>query len=334
MKVHDPARILLVALTLNASLSFAAFAAGAGSEPVTSSASAVSAVPPAASAALAVGASDLQRVPPPYTAPSNQVRFGNAALFRNLIPSATLETQAAAEYAQIIHDAETSKRLLPNNNPLVQRARDILDKEIPFALKWNDRSKNWKWEVNVVRSNEIRMYCLPGGKIVIYSGLITRLHLNDNELGMMTGHEIAHALREHARERLGRQQAAQLNTASIPQLFGFTDLGSPPLGIGEQLLAMRYSPADETEADVIGSEIASRAGYDPRAAITLWRKIDAATRGSANGFIWMHPYGPRRRADLMKRLPDMMALYAKAVGKPVDQLPDYQGMGRFKKQLF
>ena len=327
MKVHHPARILLLALTLNASMSLAAFAAGAGSEPSPSST-------PAASAALAVGASDLQRVPPPYTAPSNQIRFGNAALFRNLIPSATLEAQAAAEYAQIIHDAQTGKRLLANDNPLVQRARDILDKEIPFALKWNDRSKNWKWEVNVVRSNEIRMYCLPGGKVVIYSGLITRLHLNDNELGMMMGHEIAHALREHARERLGRQQAAQLNTGSIPQLFGFADLGSPPLSIGEQLLAMRYSPADETEADVIGSEIASRAGYDPRAAISLWKKIDAATRSSYNGFIWMHPYSPRRRADLLKRLPDMMPLYAKAIGKPVDKLPDYEGMGRFQKQAF
>jgi predicted Zn-dependent protease len=334
MMVHHPVRSLLAALALGASMSLAAFAAGAGSEPSASPASAVSAAATVASATAAVGASDLQRVPPPYTAPSNQIRFGNAALFRNLIPSATLEAQGAAEYAQIIHDAQTSKRLLGNDNPLVQRARDILDKEIPFALKWNDRSKNWKWEVNVVRSNDIRMYCLPGGKIVIYSGLITRLHLNDNELGMMMGHEIAHALREHARERLGRQQAAQLDTSSIPQLFGFADLGSPPLGIGEQLLAMHYSPADETEADVIGSEIASRAGYDPRAVITLWKKIDATTRNAYNGFIWMHPYGARRRADLMKRLPDMMALYAKAVDKPVDELPDYEGMGRFKKQPF
>jgi predicted Zn-dependent protease len=175
------------------------------------------------------------------------------------------------------------------------------------------------------------MYCLPGGKIVIYSGLIDKLRLNDNEIGMMAGHEIAHALREHARDRLGRQQAAQLSAGTVPQLFGFVDMGSTQLGIGEQLLAMRYSPADETEADVIGSEIASRAGYDPRAAITLWNKIDAATRRSDNGFIWMHPYGSNRRQDLLKRMPDMMPLYAKAIGKTVDQLPNYAGMGRFKK---
>lgn len=273
-------------------------------------------------------AQDPQR---PYSAPNNQIRFGNTALFRNLIPSATLETQAAQEYAQILREAEHNKTLLNDDNALVKRARDIVNREIPFALKWNDRSKQWKWEINVVKSNEIRMYCLPGGKIVIYSGLIDKLHLNDNEIGMMAGHEIAHALREHARERLGRQQAAQLFSGTVPQLFGYVDMGSTQLGIGEQLLAMRYSPADETEADVIGSEIASRAGYDPRAAITLWNKIDTATRRSDNGFIWMHPYGSERKQDLLKRMPDMMPLYAKAIGKTIDQLPAYAGMGRFKK---
>jgi Zn-dependent protease with chaperone function len=267
----------------------------------------------------------------PYTAPNNQVRFGTTALFRNLIPPATLEAQSADEYAQIIHEAERKKTLLPDDNPLVKRVRDIANHEIPFALKWNDRAKNWKWEINVVKSPEVRMYCLPGGKIVVYSGLIEKLHLNDNEIGMMIGHEIAHALREHARERLGKQQAEQLTGGNMPQLFGFANLQSEPLGIGDQLLAMRYSAADETEADVIGSEIASRAGYDPRAAVTLWNKIDNATRKSDNGFIWMHPYGPDRQQDLLKRMPDMMPLYAKAVGKTIDQLPNYAGMGRFKK---
>jgi len=310
MKVHALIRVAACAVSLHAGLSFAASAASGTSD------------------ATQAAAANAQ---PPYSSASDQIRFGNAALFRNLIPSATLEQQSADEYAQILREARRTKHLLGDDNPLVKRARETANREIPFALKWNDRSKNWKWEVNVVRSDEIRMYCLPGGKIVIYSGLIDRLRLNDNELGMMIGHEIAHALREHARDRLGRQQAAQLSTGTIPPLFGFADISSTPLGIGEQLLAMRYTPADETEADVIGSEIASRAGYDPRAAITLWKKIDARTRRTPNGFIWMHPYGAARVHDLMKRLPDMMPLYAKAIGKTVDQLPNYEGMGRFKK---
>jgi predicted Zn-dependent protease len=292
----------------------------------------VCALTTASLAPLSAYAQDEQKTtPPPYSAPNEQIRFGNTALFRNLIPPATLEAQSAEEYAQILHDAARKKTLLPDGNALVKRVRDIVNHEIPFALKWNDRAKNWKWETNVIKSPEIRMYCLPGGKIIVYSGLIEKLRLNDNEIGMMIGHEIAHALREHARERLGKQQAEQLTAGTMPQLFGFANLQSEPLGIGDQLLAMKYAPADETEADVIGSEIASRAGYDPRAAVTLWNKIDTATRRSDNGFIWMHPYGQDRLQDLLKRMPDMMPLYAKAVGKTIDQLPNYGGLGRFRK---
>ncbi len=106
------------------------------------------------------------------------MRFGNTALFRNLIPLAMLEAQSADEYAQIIGEAQRSKHLLLDDNPLVKRVRDIANHEIPFALKWNDRAKNWKWETNVIKSPEVRMYCLPAGKIVVYSGLIDKLHLN------------------------------------------------------------------------------------------------------------------------------------------------------------
>jgi predicted Zn-dependent protease len=267
--------------------------------------------------------------PPPYTAPPQQLRFGSYAVFRNLIPSPQLEAQAADEFNEIVYGAQHAARLYPDDDPRVVRVHTILDKLIPYSLKWNERAKNWKWQIAVIRSPDIRMYCLPGGKIVIYSGMLDRVHLNDNELGMLLGHEIAHALREHARERLGEQQAAQLGSSgTIPQLFGLADLGVAPLGIGSQLLEMKYTPTDETEADVIGSEIASRAGYDPRAAITLWDKLAVATHSNRNqGYIYVHPYTPARRQDLMKRLPDMLQLYAKALGEPVDQLPDYAGIG-------
>ena len=304
----------------------------------TSSASAgASATPPAApvtakqparTASPATPAADSR--PPPYTPPPQQLRFGSYAVFRNLIPSPQLEAQAADEFQQIVYGAQHAERLYPDTDARVIRVQTILDKLIPYSLKWNERATNWKWQIAVIRSPDIRMYCLPGGKIVIYSGILDRVHLNDNELGMLLGHEIAHALREHARERLGEQQASQLDSSgTIPQLFGLADLGAPVLGIGSQLVEMKYTPTDETEADVIGSDIASRAGYDPRAAITLWDKLAAATHSSRNqGYIYVHPYTPARRADLMKRLPDMLQLYAKAIGKTVDELPDYAGIGR------
>ena len=305
----------------------------------TSSASAgASATPPAApvtakqparTASPATPAAADNR-PPPYTPPPQQLRFGSYAVFRNLIPSPQLEAQAADEFQQIVYGAQHAERLYPDTDARVIRVQTILDKLIPYSLKWNERATNWKWQIAVIRSPDIRMYCLPGGKIVIYSGILDRVHLNDNELGMLLGHEIAHALREHARERLGEQQASQLDSSgTIPQLFGLADLGAPVLGIGSQLVEMKYTPTDETEADVIGSDIASRAGYDPRAAITLWDKLAAATHSSRNqGYIYVHPYTPARRADLMKRLPDMLQLYAKAIGKTVDELPDYAGIGR------
>jgi hypothetical protein len=276
----------------------------------------------------APGAADNR--PPPYTPPAQQLRFGSYAVFRNLIPSQQLEAQAADEFEQIVYGAQHADRLYPDTDARVIRVHTILDKLIPYSLKWNERAKNWKWQIAVIRSPDIRMYCLPGGKIVIYGGILDRVHLNDNELGMLLGHEIAHALREHARERLGEQQAAQLDSSgTIPQLFGLADLGAAPLGIGSQLLEMKYTPTDETEADVIGSDIASRAGYDPRAAITLWDKLAAATHSNRNqGYIYVHPYTPARRQDLMKRLPDMLQLYARAIGKTVDELPDYAGIGR------
>ncbi|MEX3691577.1 MULTISPECIES: M48 family metallopeptidase [Paraburkholderia] len=261
------------------------------------------------------------------------VRFGNAAVYRNLIPSPMLEAQATAEFNEIVRGAAHSNRLYAESDPHVQRVRAFVDRLAPYSLKWGDRVKNWKWEVAVIRSNDIRMYALPGGKIVVYGGLLDRVKLNDNEFGMLLGHEIAHAVREHVRERLGEQQAAQIESGSVPQLFGLADLGVFPLGIGSQLVEMHYGRADETEADVIGSDIASRAGFDPRAALTLWDKLAVATRADRDqGFIYVHPYTPARRADIAKRLADMMPLYAKAMGKPLAELPDYEGIPAVQKR--
>ncbi|KAE8760016.1 M48 family metalloprotease [Paraburkholderia madseniana] len=262
------------------------------------------------------------------------MRYGGYLVFRNLIPSPMLEAQAAEEFSQITYGADHANRLYGDTDAHVTRVRSIVDKMIPYSLKWNERAKGWKWDVAVVRSPDIRMYCLPGGKIVVYSGLLDRTRLNDNELGMLIGHEIAHALREHARERLGELQSSQLDSSgTIPQLFGLADLGAAPLGIGSRLLEMKYEGTDETEADVIGSDIASRAGFDPRAAVTLWDKLATATRSNREqGYIYVHPYTPARRQDIIKRLPDMLPLYAKAIGKTVDALPDYAGMGRPRRK--
>lgn len=284
--------------------------------------------PGASSAASAPAAAPAPASSP--LAPNATVRFGSGPTFRSLVPSPLLEAQSAVEYTQLIERARGEGRLLPASDPRVERVHSILMRVAPYGDKWSERVKDWRWEVNVVRSREIGMFCLPGGKLVVYSGLLDRMRLKDDELGVLFGHMIAHALREQVRDRLSAQQAAPFGTDPLPQLFGVTEFdGSPPQapGLGSPILAMRYDATDETEADVIGADIAARAGFDPRAALSLWDKLADATRGDrGTGFIHIHPYSEARRLDIIKRLPDMLAQYAKARGVDPDRLPDYPGV--------
>ncbi|MCR4469084.1 M48 family metallopeptidase [Burkholderia sp. SCN-KJ] len=303
-------------------------AAMAGSAPAAAPASpstpAASAPPPAAEAAQPTGAAVPAKA---YTPTPQQVRYGNAIAFRTLIPSPLLEQLTANEYAQIVQAAADSDRLLPANQPRVKRLRAIVMKLAPYSVKWNDRVKSWAWDVNVIRSRDIRITCLPGGKVLVYGGLLDRVRLNDDEFGVLIAHGIAHALREHARSNFSATSQTSLRAATLPPLFGVGDPLPQALNLGERLQTLRYDPTDETEADVIGGDIAARAGFDPRAAITLWDKLAAATRANkTSGFIYMHPYSAARRQDLLNRLPDLMPLYAKATAKRVDTLPDYAGI--------
>jgi predicted Zn-dependent protease len=263
---------------------------------------------------------------PSYT-PGAEVRFGNSGMFRNLVPSPALEAQSAIEYVELVERARADGSLLPSTDARVERVRAIALRVAPFADKWSDRVKNWRWEVNVVRSPRIGMVCLPGGKILVYTGLLDRIRLHDDELGVLFGHEIAHALREQVRERLGTQQVLPLGASPMPRLFGVVEFGGATgTASGIPFASIQYDATDETEADVIGGDIAARAGFDPRAAVPLWDKLaDATRRDTANGFIHAHPYSEERRLDIIKRLPDMLALYAKARGVAVGQLPDYVG---------
>ena len=306
MKSHGAGNMLATGCAL--AFALVSFSAAANTGPASS---------PAVASAAGAG------TPKAYN-PSQEIRFGDAAAFRNLVPPAMLEQQAAAAYRQLIAAAAARKKLLPVSNYQVKRVRMMVQKLIPASLKWNERAKQWHWEVNVIDSPRIDMLCLPGGKVVVFTGLLNRLRPNYNELGMLIGHDIAHALREHAREKLGQLQAMQMGAGTIPQMFGMADLGASPLGIGAALLDIRYSRADETEADVIGTDIAARAGFDPRAGVTLWNRLAALRPRSSVELLARHPYSASRIADLKRRQPDMLALYAKAIGKTVDTLPFYR----------
>jgi predicted Zn-dependent protease len=184
---------------------------------------------------------------------------------------------------------------------------------MPFAGKWNARAANWKWEINLLRSKEINAFCMPGGKIAFYSGILETLKLSDDEVAIVMGHEMSHALREHSRARLAQQAATNIGANLLSQVFGLSGTGNAILGASANLLGLRFSRDDETEADAVGLDLAARAGYDPRAGITLWQKMQAThAGGTAPEWLSSHPADGNRVAEIERRLPEVMPLYEKA----------------------
>ena len=150
---------------------------------------------------------------------------------------------------------------------------------------------------------------MPGGKIVFYSGILAQLKLTDDEVAMVMGHEIAHALREHARERMAKNAATGIGASLLSLVLGLGQVGQTVTNYGAQLLTLQFSRSDESEADLVGMELAARAGYNPRAGITLWQKMAAASKGAPPQWLSTHPSGNSRIADIEKNLPRVLPLY-------------------------
>jgi len=240
------------------------------------------------------------------------VNVGKNSVFTQLVPAETVERSAGQQYALLLQQADTKRALGPADNAQVKRLRRIAQRLIPFAIPWNERAKQWQWEVNLIGSTQINAFCMPGGKIAFYSGILKTLQLTDDEVAMVMGHEIAHALREHARERMGKNAATGIGASVITQLFGLGQLGQTVTNYGAQLLTLEFSRSDESEADLVGMELAARAGFDPRAGITLWQKMAAASQVAPPQWLSTHPAGSTRIADIEANLPKVMPLYLRA----------------------
>ncbi|MEO5796635.1 MAG: M48 family metallopeptidase [Rhodoferax sp.] len=236
---------------------------------------------------------------------------GNSA-FSKLVSAESVEQTARTQYQQTLQQAQQQQALAPANHPQLLRLRRIAARIIPFAADWNPRAKDWQWQVNLVGSNQINAWCMPGGKIAFYTGILDTLKLTDDEVAAVMGHEIAHALREHARERMGKSMATNVGANLLSQLLGAGDLGNTVIGGGAQLLSLQFSRSDETEADLVGLELAARAGFDPRAGITLWQKMAAQNKGAPPQWLSTHPAGSNRIAEMQKNLPRVLPLYERA----------------------
>jgi predicted Zn-dependent protease len=233
-----------------------------------------------------------------------------------LVSSQEIEQQASKEYAQLLAEAQ-KKGLLNREQQQVARVRTITQRLIPQVGVFRKDALQWKWESNVLTSKDINAWCMPGGKMAVYSGLIERLNATDDELAAVMGHEIAHALREHARERIGNQMATSAaSTVGAIALEIFTgvrvnpDLASSVLGA---VTVLPNSRQNESEADIIGVELMARAGYDPRASLSLWRKMgQVAGGGGGPEFLSTHPSGETRLRELQGYVDKVMPLYQAA----------------------
>lgn len=240
------------------------------------------------------------------------VEVGGNSKFTKLVPASQLEEAAQQQYQQLSQEAAGKGALAGPNEPQLIRLRAIARRIIPYTYEWNDRARGWKWEVNLIGSKELNAFCMPGGKIAFYYGILSQLQLSDDEVAMIMGHEMAHALREHARERMGKQMATRGAIGLGAALFGLGDLGRSVADMGGQLLTLRFSREDESEADLVGMELAARAGYNPHAGVTLWQKMQAANKNAPPQFLSTHPSSSTRIQDIEANLPKVEALYARA----------------------
>jgi predicted Zn-dependent protease len=234
---------------------------------------------------------------------------------RMMVSADEVNAGAQKAYTQMMAEAQ-KKGALDRDPAQVQRIQAITKRLIPHTGVFRDDAPKWPWEVHVISVDEVNAWCMPHGKMAMYTGLIQKLNATDDELAAVMGHEISHALREHSREQISRQMGQQMTIGIVGALFGIGELGQNVAGqVANVTLNLPNSRVNETEADRIGIELAARAGYDPNAAVSLWEKM-AKLSGSNQPPKWLstHPPHADRINDLRAYAAKVMPLYQAAKG--------------------
>ena len=235
---------------------------------------------------------------------------------RFLLSQKQVESMSAQSYVQTLKAAETKKALNPDAAQTA-RVREIARRLIAQTGTFRPDALNWNWEVNVQESKEVNAYCMAGGKIMVFSGLIDKIKPSDDELAEVMGHEIAHALREHSREQMSEAYASQIALLGLAAVVGIATKDSGNAGstlalgstVAAVALTLPHSRRDEHEADEIGLELAARAGYNPNAAVTLWEKMGKIGGAKPPEMLSTHPTDATRIADIKSLIPKVMPLY-------------------------
>ena len=246
---------------------------------------------------------------------------------RMTAPEQALNEESAQQYTALMGQAREKGALVPASDPQVKRLRAIAQRNIPQTARWNPKANQWNWQVNLLRSDQVNAFCMPGGRIAFFTGIIDKLKLTDDEIAAVMGHEIAHALREHGRERMSKSTTTSLVTGiggAILSAWSGYDVRGAANAAGK-MVVLKFSRDEEREADLVGLDIAARAGYDPRAGIALWNKMAALDgRGAPIELLSTHPGGTHRIEQIQSHMNVLLPLYARSKGVTVDRLPPYR----------
>jgi predicted Zn-dependent protease len=245
---------------------------------------------------------------------ANTTRSGAVGINRSqfmVVSSAEVERISAASFNEQNQKAR-EKHILITSGPSYERLKSISNRLIAQTEIFRDDTRQWNWQLSLINAPTLNASCAPGGKITFYTGLIEQLNLTDDEIAAIMGHEIAHALREHGRERLS-QALAQNALVNIASASGYGIAASAANQAAQYVLVLPNSRQNESEADAIGLELAARAGYNPEAAISVWKKMIKATEGkNPPEFLSTHPSGETRIEQLSALMPAVMPLYKQA----------------------
>jgi len=243
-----------------------------------------------------------------------------------LVSESMAVSQSAAAYSQMMADLGKKKQI-ETGTPRAEKVREITDRLVKQAVRFRPDAAGWAWEVQVINDPKtVNAFCMAGGKMAIYTGMWEKLKATDDEIAQVMGHEIAHALADHTRERMSIAMTTAAATTVAAIAIGSRSDSSPGAGLaltGAQLAAvlaiqLPNSRQGESEADQIGIELAARAGFDPKAAVTLWEKM-GKDGGSPPEFLSTHPSPENRAARLAELGAQVQPLYLAAkAGKAAD----------------
>ena len=275
-----------------------------------------------------------------YQQPAQQQAKGKAVVqdgivvrpmsrLRALTSERQVEDQSKQQYLSMMQQANQKGMLVPGDHEQSVRVRNIAKRIIPYTARWNASASKWDWQVNLINSPQINAFCMPGGRVGVFTGILSTLKLTDDEVAAILGHEIAHALREHGREQMGKSMAtnvgARLGGAVLSAILGVDPgITDTVARYGAQFASLKFSRDDEREADLIGLDLSARAGFDPRAGVVLWQKMAAASKGSPPQWLSTHPGGAERIRQMNEHMDVLLPLYARARNTSERQLPPYR----------